>query len=138
MKKFIVLSAIVLFFGVTTDTFGQGHNNRSNRSRIRSGVRSGQLTRDEARQLRNSQRQIREERRDYRSDGTITRAERRDIRQDRRTQNRAIYRERRDDDRSYRYDGRDNQRRGNGYYRRGAGSSTHPVFGNRNGRRNRN
>jgi len=39
-------------------------------------------------------------------------------------------RARRDDDRR-------NHRRGNGYYRRGAGSPSHPVFGDRNRRRNR-
>jgi hypothetical protein len=44
-----------------------------------------------------------------------------------------IRRVRRNDDRRlYDYSNRGNHRRGNGYYRRGAGSPTHPVFGRRN------
>ena len=134
MKKFILLGAIVLCFGLTADTFGQG---RSDRRRIRSGISSGQITRAEARDLRERRRQIRQEQRTYRSDGTLTRTERREIRRDRREYDRLIRSERRDNDRrnGYAY-GRDH-RRGNGYYRRGAGSPTHPVFGNRNRRRGR-
>jgi hypothetical protein len=98
-------------FGLASDALGQGRNNEGRHHGIRRGVRSGQLTRDEAGQLRQRRRQIRQERRVYRSDGSYTRDERRD--NDRR-----------------------HHRRGNGYYRRGAGSSSHPVFGRRN--RNRN
>lgn len=136
MKKFILLSVIVMFFGLTAETFGQG---RGDRRRIRSGIRSGQITRDEARVLRAQRHQIRQEQRAYRSDGTLTRDERRDIRRDRRDYDRLIRSERRDNDRrdGYYYNRR-NHRRGNGYYRRGAGSPTHPVFGNRNWRRGRN
>jgi hypothetical protein len=46
--------------------------------------------------------------------------------------------ERRDNDRRNNSYYGSEHRRGNGYYRRGAGSPTHPVFGNRNGRRGRN
>jgi hypothetical protein len=44
-----------------------------------------------------------------------------------------IRRVRHNDDRrldDYNNNGRSNHRRGNGYYRRGAGSVSHPVFGN--------
>ena len=51
----------------------------------------------------------------------------RDVRRDRRELGRDIRRERRDKDRRGR-------RRGDGYYRRGAGSPSHPVFGRRNRR----
>jgi hypothetical protein len=125
MKKLLLLSAIVLVFGLAPTTFGQGYNNRHERRRIERGIRSGQLTGDEAQGLRERQRQIRQERRGYRSDGTITRDERRDLHRDRRELSGQIYRERHDNDRR-------NLRRGNGYYRRGAGSLTHPVFGRRN------
>jgi hypothetical protein len=122
MKKVLLICALCMTFGLSADAFGQGRNNG-----IRRGVRTGQLTRDEARQLRHNRRRIRQERRTYRSDGTYTRDERRDVRRDRRELSRNIRRERRDDDRRY-------QRRGNGYYRRGAGSASHPVFGSRNRR----
>jgi hypothetical protein len=118
MKKILLLSAIVMLLGLSADTFAQNRR-YSSRSRIRSGVRSGQLTRAEARVLREQQRQIRQQRRVYRSDGTLTRAERRDLRHDRRDLGRQIRRERHDND----------NQRGDGYYRRGAGSPTHPVFG---------
>lgn len=136
MKRFLLLIAIVLCLGVSTETFAQSYrirrmDNRTDRLRIRRGVRSGQLTRQEAWALRERQRQLRLERRGYRSDGVLTRYERRDIRRDQRQQERLIRRYRRNDDRRS-YNGRGYQRRGNGYYRRGAGSSTHPVFGRRN------
>ena len=127
MKKFLLACALCMTFGLASDALGQDRNNRGDRDGIRRGVRSGQLTRDEARQLRQRRRQIREERRVYRSDGTYTRGERREIRRDRRGLGRDVRRERRDNDRR-------DRRRGDGYYRRGAGSPTHPVFGRRNRR----
>ena len=130
MKKFLLVCALCMTFGLASDALGQDRNNGGGRDGIRRGVRSGQLTRDEAQRLRQRRRQIRQERRVYRSDGTVTRDERRDLRRDRRELGRNVRRERRDDDRR-------DRRRGNGYYRRGAGSPSHPVFGDRNRRRNR-
>jgi hypothetical protein len=122
-----------MLFGLTADTFAQG---RRDRWRIRQGVRSGELTRDEARDLRSRRRSLRREWRGYRSDGTLTRSELREIMRDRRGYNRQLRRERWDDDWNDRYYGRSGHRRGNGYYRRGAGSPSHPVFGSSNQRRN--
>ncbi len=126
-----------MLLGLSSVAFGQGH--RSDRQRIRGGIRSGQITRDEAQVLREQQRQIRAQRRVFRSDGRLARNERREIRRDERQQDRLIRRARHNDvRRSDDYNnGRRNHRRGNGYYRRGAGSPTHPVFGIRTGRRNR-
>lgn len=147
MKKFLLLSAIALLLAGSTEAFAQDryrnsgqYNNRQDRQRIRRGIRSGQITRAEALEIRQREQQIRAERRGYRSDGVLTREERREIRSDEREQDRYIRSQRRDDDRSYRYNnnGRKDHRRGNGYYRRGAGSRSHPVFGNRNWRRGRN
>lgn len=135
MRKFILLSAIALILAGSAEAFAQNRNN--DRQRIRRGIRSGQITRDEARAIRERERQLRAERRAYRSDGTLTRDERREIRRDEREQDRYIRSQRRDDDRSYRYNNRNDHRRGDGYYRRGAGSQTHPVFGSRSRRRGR-
>ena len=100
MKKVLLLGAIVMFFGLgAADTFGQRRDNRNDRQRIRRGVRSGQITRDEARVLRERQRQNRTERRGYRSDGTVSRDERREIRRDERQHDRMIRRARHNDDR---------------------------------------
>ena len=118
-----------MLLGLSNVAFGQGH--RSDRQRIRRGIRSGQITRDEARLLRERQRQLRAERRDYRLNNRLSREERRRLRNDELHQDRLIRRARHNDDR--RLDdynnGRVNHRRGNGYYRRGAGSVSHPVFG---------
>jgi hypothetical protein len=130
MKKFLLLGVIALLLGGASDASAQ-RRNRTDRQRIQRGIRSGQLTREEARQIRERQQQIRNERRTYRSDGVITRDERREIRRDRREQDRYIRSQRRDDDRRPRWNrDDDDNRRGNGYYRRGAGSPSHPVFGN--------
>ena len=137
MKRLLLLCAAVLFVGLPADAFAQrryrddryyGSRRYNDRARIRRGVRSGRLTREEARRLREQERQNRAERRTYRrSDGTLTRDERREIRRDERRSDRELRREIRDDDRR-------DRRRGDGYYRRGAGSPSHPVFGRRNRR----
>ena len=131
MKKLILMFAAVLLLGLPADAFAQRRDRDNDRARIRRGVRSGRLTREEARRLRARERANRAERRGYRSDGTLTREERRDIRRDERRSDRGIRREMRDDDRR-------DRRRGDGYYRRGAGSRSHPVFGSRNRNRGRN
>ncbi|MCA1619247.1 MAG: hypothetical protein LC795_08040 [Acidobacteria bacterium] len=130
MKKFLLIFAAALLLGLPADALAQRRNRDNDRSRIRRGVRSGNLTREEARRLREQERANRAQRRTYRSDGTLTREERRDIRRDERQSDRRIRREVHDDDRR-------DRRRGNGYYRRGAGSPSHPVFGHRNRHRGR-
>jgi cell division protein FtsB len=137
MRKFLLLCcAACMLLALSTELFAQGYYNRGNRvterQRIRRGVRSGQLTRAEAQQLRDRQRQIRQERRAYRSDGTLSRDERRDLRRDRREQNQQIRSYRHNDERRGDNDNNGTNWRGNGYYRRGAGSPSHPVFGRRN------
>jgi hypothetical protein len=136
MKKLLLMIAAVLLLGLPADALAQrrdrdyGTRRYNDRARIRRGVRSGTLTRDEARRLREQERANRAERRAHRSDGTLTREERRDIRRDERRSDRRIRREVRDGDRR-------DRRRGDGYYRRGAGSPTHPVFGTRSRNRRR-
>lgn len=143
MKKFLLLSVIALVLAGSTEVFAQNrdrnnrgrYNNRQDRQRVRRGVRSGQITRAEAREIREREQRIRAQRRGYRSDGVITPEERRQIRRGERGQDRYVRQQRRDDDRRDRYgSGDNNRRRGNGYYRRGAGSRSHPVFGRRNRR----
>lgn len=143
MKKSLLLCAIALLLGFSSDAFAQrrnrGINDRADRQRVRRGIRSGQITRAEAQQIRERQRQIRAERRAARADGVLTPEERRAIRRNEREQDRHIRSQRHDDERRNRMRRGTDRRRGDGYYRRGAGSSTHPVFGSgnrRGGRRN--
>ena len=134
MKRFLLLGAVALLLAGTTDAFAQnrnrsGRNNAQDRRQIQRGIRSGRITREEALAIRAREQQIRAERRGYRADGTLTPAERREIRSDERGQDRYVRGQIRDDDSRRRYN---SKRRGNGYYRRGAGSRSHPVFGRRN------
>lgn len=71
-------------FGARGATRDPGVNARqaNQRERIEQGVRSGELTRSEARQLGTEQRAIRQEERQYKSDGVLTKDERKDLQQD--------------------------------------------------------
>lgn len=134
MKKFVFFSVFALLLGASISVSAQGYYGRRNQvrneqQRIRQGVRSGQLTRDEAQELRARKHALHTERRAYRSDGVVTQDERRQLRRDQRAQSRTIYNYRHNS--SYRSNYGRYHRRGNGYYRRGAGSPSHPVFGTR-------
>lgn len=78
----------------------QGMNQRQTKQvdRIRQGVRSGELTRAEAKNLKQDHRDIRQEERQYKSDGHLSKAERRDLRQDRDALSKDIYRAKHDSD----------------------------------------
>jgi hypothetical protein len=108
---------------------GHGVNQRqlTQKRQIQQGVRSGQLTPQEARGLRQEQKGIRKEERAYRSDGEFTRAERRDVRQDQRALSQHIYQEKHDDDTRNRVAMRDpgvNQRQRNEQHRIAQGART--------------
>lgn len=59
--------------------------------RIVNGVKSGELTHDEAQELRDGRRDIRQTEQEYKSDGALTRDERIDLHQDLNQQSRDIY-----------------------------------------------
>lgn len=65
--------------------------------RVRQGVRSGELTRHETRNLASEQRDIRQLERAYKSDGELTRAERVDLRHEQNQASREIYKQKHDD-----------------------------------------
>jgi hypothetical protein len=75
---------------------GVNARQRNQHDRIAQGVRSGSLTKDEAKGLRDEQRTIRQEERQYKSDGMLTREERKDLRQDLDVASRNIYSEKHD------------------------------------------
>ncbi len=66
------------------------------RDRIAEGARSGELTRDEMKELSTDRREIRQEERQYKSDGTLTKTERQDLHQDLNEASRNIYEEKHD------------------------------------------
>jgi hypothetical protein len=67
-------------------------------ARIVQGVKSGELTQDEALGLREGRSDIRELEQGYKSDGTLTKDERKDLHQELNGQNHAIYDEKHDEE----------------------------------------
>jgi hypothetical protein len=103
MKTTILTGLLVATMAFTTIAEAQTRtpviNRREHRQerRINRGVRSGELTRNEAHHLRNDERRISAERRMARADGRVTRNERRDIRRQENRTSRAIYRDKHND-----------------------------------------
>lgn len=69
---------------------------RRQTARINQGVRSGELTKDEAKGLREDHKELRKEIRDAKSDGKVTREERKQIRKDQNAESKKIYDEKHD------------------------------------------
>jgi Skp family chaperone for outer membrane proteins len=68
-------------------------------ARIAEGVKSGELTRPEAQELRTERRDIRELEHDYKADGALTKDERQDLHQQLNQQGQEIHEEKHDDER---------------------------------------
>lgn len=66
------------------------------KQRMRQGVRSGELTHDEAKGLREERRGIHQKEHEYKSDGKLTRDERKDLHKDMNQASRDIYKEKHD------------------------------------------
>lgn len=91
MKTKLFFSALLIALAIG-NADAQAVRQQTQRARIKQGVRSGELTRAEAANLRQGQREIRQEKREARADGVVTPEERREIRQDVRQENRKIFR----------------------------------------------
>jgi hypothetical protein len=83
----------------TTRDPGVNARQYNQQGRIAQGIRSGELTRDEAAELRQEQRAVRQEERLYKSDGVLTKAERKDLHQDLNAASGNIYEEKHDAER---------------------------------------
>lgn len=75
---------------------GVNARQQNQHQRVRQGVRSGELTRRETRNLAEGQRDIRQLERAYKSDGQLTRAERVDLHHEQNQASRDIYKQKRD------------------------------------------
>jgi hypothetical protein len=76
------------------------HINKQQRhqaTRIGQGIKSGELTKGESKDLVQEQRQIHQEEHQYKADGQFTQAERKDVRQDQRDASKQIYAEKHDE-----------------------------------------
>ena len=81
-----IVTAVLFIMAAATSSQAQA------KTRIRQGVRSGELTRHETRTLVKQQRDIKKDKREARADGVVTPAERKDIRQDKKQASASIYR----------------------------------------------
>jgi len=93
---FLALVALPAIAAAGTRDPGVNARQHNQHDRIAQGVRSGSLTRDEARGLFADERSIRQEERKYKSDGMLTRAERKDLHQDLNAASRNTYSEKHD------------------------------------------
>ena len=84
--------AIALGLGITSTNAQIRHRAANQHQRIKQGVKSGELTKAEARNLRGNEKDIHQDIKAAKSDGKITPAERRDIKKDERQNSREIYR----------------------------------------------
>lgn len=91
MKTKLFLSAFILAFAINSADAQTGKQVRQHK-RIKQGVKSGELTKAEAINLRKGQQEIRQEKREAKADGVVTPAEKKEIRQEQRQESRKIYR----------------------------------------------
>ena len=103
MKKALVvilsLAASVTAMNIANAETRDPHINRHQRhqgERIANGVKSGELTKDEAHELRGDRKALREEERAYKADGKLTKEERMDLHQDARENSKNIYEQKHD------------------------------------------
>jgi len=103
MNKVITTGLLVIGFIGANAAFADQYHHESNsqmqyheRQRIKQGVESGSLTREEAKGLAQQQKQIRTEEHAYKSDGRYTPAERKDVHQDLQQSSQNIYQEKHD------------------------------------------
>jgi len=107
MNKLIKVSLLMTALVVSAQTFaadghagrhdpGVNHRQHHQDARIKQGVKSGELTHEEAKGLRQDRREIRQKEHAYKADGTLTKDERKDLHQDLNAMNKEIYQEKHD------------------------------------------
>lgn len=100
----LLFSILTVAFSATLSTAAMAgtkdprvnHRQYNQHERIAHGVKSGELTRGEAKDLRSDQRGIRQEERAFKSDGKLTKDERQELHQDQHAASKEIYQEKHD------------------------------------------
>lgn len=91
--KILSALAIVLAFSITNADAQIKQRAKNQHHRIKQGVKSGEITKAEAVNLRNDQKEIRQDVREAKvNDGKITKGERKEIKQEQRQASRKIFR----------------------------------------------
>ena len=92
--KTTVLAAAVLLSAMfsTADAQTVRQKGKNERHRIAQGVKSGELTKTETKNLARGQKEIHQDVKEAKADGVVTKEEKKEIKQDQRQQSRKIYR----------------------------------------------
>jgi hypothetical protein len=90
--KFLIVVTLALGSGITSTDAQIRHRAQNQHQRIRQGVKSGELTRSEAKNLREDQRNLHHDVKLAKSDGKITPDERKIIKREENKDSREIYR----------------------------------------------
>lgn len=92
MKTKLILSALILAFTIGNANAQIANRQANQHKRIKHGVKNGELTKAEAANLIQGQREIRHDKREAKADGVFTATERKEIRQNQKQESRKIYR----------------------------------------------
>jgi hypothetical protein len=90
--KFVAAAALIMALSIGNTYAQEVPNAPTRHHRIKQGVKSGELTKAEAADLRNDQKDVRQDIKDAKKDGKITRKESKEIRHDKKHLNREIFR----------------------------------------------
>lgn len=88
----IISASFLLLFAVTTASAQSVISKRSDRAKVKQGIRSGELTKVETASILKSEKNIRQSKQAARADGKVTRHERKDIRKEKKKADAKIYR----------------------------------------------
>ena len=104
MNKLLVTISAIAFTAVlsspaqaATHDPRVNHRQHNQHARIAQGVKSGELTKAEAKDLRSDQQEIRTEEKAFKSDGKLTKDERQELHQDQNATSKEIYAEKHDE-----------------------------------------
>lgn len=90
--KLLIATALLFTISISSADAQIRKHERHQHTRIKEGVKSGELTRAETKNLAQDQRAIRSDVRNAKADGVVTSKERRKIRKEQRKESREIYR----------------------------------------------
>ena len=90
--KFLFAAAIICALGISAANAQVKKTAKHQHTRIKQGVKSGELTKSETKNLVRDQKEIRQDVKSAKSDGIVTGAEKKEIRKDQRQASREIHR----------------------------------------------
>ena len=90
--KFLIVAALAVGLGVSTTNAQIRHRAQNQHQRIRQGVKSGELTKSEAKTLRANEKDLHQDVKLAKSDGKITPGEKKIITKEENKDSREIYR----------------------------------------------